>query len=254
MSERESNEDADTNADANLQRLVRFGQAILVILGAVVVVSAITTPTLDALVGAGVLVADTGAYVVARTIIQCVAYVVAVGGYVAATRDVDLLKAHAPTNREFGLMAVGVAVLLGGQFGLIALFSALGVDIGQNQAVVAGEGNPGYYLSMVLVSLLFVGPAEELLFRGGVQGVLRKAYGPRSGVALATVLFGLIHYPGIVGTPGQRAAYVLIAILLGGLLGALYEWTDNLLVPAVVHGGYNATLYALQYADAVGAM
>jgi hypothetical protein len=34
----------------------------------------------------------------------------------------------------------------------------------------------------------------------------------------------------------------------------IYELSDNVAVPAVVHGVYNATLFGVQYAAATGAL
>jgi membrane protease YdiL (CAAX protease family) len=42
-----------------------------------------------------------------------------------------------------------------------------------------------------------------------------------------------------------------VTILLGLILGGLYERTDNILVPIVVYGIYNAMLFAGQWAIAV---
>jgi hypothetical protein len=91
---------------------------------------------------------------------------------------------------------------------------------------------------------LVVGPAEELLVRGGIQGLLKRAWGPWPGIVGASALFGSLHY---IGSGSSALAYVVFSFLLGILLGYLYERTGNLIVPAVAHGGYNAVIYAIQY-------
>ncbi|TKX51964.1 CPBP family intramembrane metalloprotease, partial [Halorubrum sp. SS7] len=37
----------------------------------------------------------------------------------------------------------------------------------------------------------------------------------------------------------------------GSVLGALYEWTDNVLVPGLIHGIYNAVTFAVLLAGAI---
>jgi len=44
----------------------------------------------------------------------------------------------------------------------------------------------------------------------------------------------------------------LLAGVLGILLGYLYVKTDNIVVPAVIHGSYNATLFAGLYLGEIG--
>ena len=72
------------------------------------------------------------------------------------------------------------------------------------------------------------GFAEEVFFRGVLQ--------PRLGWLGATVLFGLAHIP-----PTRTLwLWSVFALLAGGLLGALFSATGNLLAPVVAHAGINA--------------
>jgi membrane protease YdiL (CAAX protease family) len=83
---------------------------------------------------------------------------------------------------------------------------------------------------MALVALL-AGVGEEMLFRGVLQGALGRWLNPGLGLAAASLLFGLLHPI----TP----AYVVLATLLGAYLGALWLWTDSLVVVIVAHGLYD---------------
>jgi membrane protease YdiL (CAAX protease family) len=75
---------------------------------------------------------------------------------------------------------------------------------------------------------LLSGFAEELFFRGAVQGTL--------GWTAATVLFGLLH-----GGPGRAfRLWSLFALLAGGLFGGVMAWRGNLLGPVVGHFLVNA--------------
>jgi len=84
--------------------------------------------------------------------------------------------------------------------------------------------------AVALVSLL-AGFGEELLFRGVLQGWLSELIGPWIGVAIAAVVFGLMHF--------LSWTYFAVATGLGLYLGALYELTGNLLVVCLVHALYD---------------
>jgi membrane protease YdiL (CAAX protease family) len=101
---------------------------------------------------------------------------------------------------------------------------------------------------------LLVGPIEELLFRGVVQGVLRRSFGVRVGIVVASGLFGLVHWVAVSGGPTEKFAYVAIAGTLGIVLGVLYERTETILAPGLAHGVYNSVLFVIQYVGATGAV
>jgi membrane protease YdiL (CAAX protease family) len=102
---------------------------------------------------------------------------------------------------------------------------------------------------MVLVSLVLVGPAEELLYRGVVQGVLARSLGTGGGVLVMAVLFGAVHYPsyGAESLADVDAGVVAGAVqtaTVGVVYGALYVATASLLVPVLTHSIYDAVLFA----------
>jgi membrane protease YdiL (CAAX protease family) len=72
------------------------------------------------------------------------------------------------------------------------------------------------------------GFAEELFFRGAVQGAL--------GWGAATILFGLLH-----SGPGKAfRLWTLFAVVAGALFGGLMVWRGNLLGPVAGHFLVNA--------------
>lgn len=186
----------------------------------------------------------TTAYEIARTVAQFVGLAAPVGLFVAAAGDRDLLSFGLPGRREAAIAvgaAMGLYVL---QIVLLAAFSLIDVTPSQNPAVDPTGREASYFLAMIAVSVLVVGPAEELLVRGGIQGLIKRAWGPWPGIVGASALFGSLHY---IGGGSGALAYVVFAFLLGCLLGYLYEYSGNLVVPMVAHGGYNAAIYAIQY-------
>jgi membrane protease YdiL (CAAX protease family) len=102
-------------------------------------------------------------------------------------------------------------------------------------------------LALVPLSFLLIGPGEELLFRGVVQGRLRQAFSPIAAVVIASAIFAAVHVVALSGSAGGRAVTVGVLFLPSLVFGAAYERTGNLVVPSLIHGGYNATLFGLFY-------
>lgn len=83
---------------------------------------------------------------------------------------------------------------------------------------------------LVLISLL-AGVAEEALFRGVLQTAFGTWISPGAGLAVASTLFGLVHFV----TP----LYAVLAGIIGLWLGVLFHLTGNLLGPVVAHALYD---------------
>jgi hypothetical protein len=185
--------------------------------------------------------------------LQFVGFLVVGLGYLRwRGRDgIDLFRIGVPSLRDLGwtvLGLVGLFVLLNVVSVLIGL---LGVETAENAAVVSGREQPTLFLYLIGVTLLFTAPAEELLFRGLIQGLFRSAYGLIPGVVITSVLFGVVHFVALAGG-GSALPYIGVAAALGLVLGAIYERTENLVVPILVHGAYNAILFYVSYLVATG--
>jgi hypothetical protein len=231
-----------------------LGRAVLVVFLAFAGALVVTGLVGQALIGAGLLVREELSGRVWLSVLQFVGFGIGVAVYLGFTDDWRLIRAHLPSLPDLGAIGVGIVVILLSAAGVGQLLTAFGVEVAQNQVIAVGQSNPEYFLYMIPVSLLFVGPFEELVFRGGVQGLLRRTYGPWVAVALATTLFGAMHTVALIGGSGSVLAYIAVAAVLGLVLGVAYELTENLVVPAVIHGAYNSVLFAVQYAVATGAI
>lgn len=116
-----------------------------------------------------------------------------------------------------------------------------------NRAAQAGMENPELLLWMVPLSFLVIAPAEELLFRGVVQGRLREAFRPGIAIPATAGLFAAVHYFSLTGGSGARFIAIAILFLPSLVFGYAYERTRNIVVPMLIHGAYNSTLILLVY-------
>ena len=84
-----------------------------------------------------------------------------------------------------------------------------------------------------LIIYLVTGVPEEFLFRGLLQNLLTQWLGPRAGLAIASVAFGLAHLP--------DPRYVLLATIAGVAYGWVYARTQRITASAITHALVNAT-------------
>jgi len=85
-------------------------------------------------------------------------------------------------------------------------------------------------LDLAVISLL-AGIGEEMLFRGVIQEALTSWLNPVIALALASLLFGLMHPI----TP----FYIVLAAGMGAFLGWIFIVTGNLLPVIITHGLYD---------------
>ena len=99
----------------------------------------------------------------------------------------------------------------------------------------------GFAFSIILMSIL-PAIAEELLFRGVLQNLLKKwSKNGHFAIVITSLIFALIH-----SNPEQ----ILGILLLGLALGYLFELTGNLIYPIVLHASNNlATIIGMKYAE-----
>lgn len=120
--------------------------------------------------------------------------------------------------------------------GLVAVVVSLGMAAAASVAM-GSEGKiagAGLFLGG---SLLIVGAAfgEECLFRGLLQPLLCRAWGPIAGIVAASLAFTAIHVFG-----GWRDPVSLLNITLAGIWFGLLAWrTGGILAPTLAHAGYN---------------
>jgi membrane protease YdiL (CAAX protease family) len=90
----------------------------------------------------------------------------------------------------------------------------------------------GWTVAQLLAISLLAGLAEELLFRGVLQGGMTRWWGAIPAWLVASALFGMCHWI----TP----AYAVMAGLMGCYLGGLWWWRESVVAPAVSHAVYDA--------------
>jgi CAAX protease family protein len=150
---------------------------------------------------------------------------------------------------RFGLGFFGAFTVLG----LVAATAIFLVLLRLDPAALnlLNRPNPVLHISqeyawiMVWVSVLIVGPAEEYLFRGFVFGGLLSLVKNRHWLALSflsSVLFAAAHlYYAVVYGVASAVQFADLVTFGMAMAAAYYFSGGNLLVPALIHGAYDAT-------------
>jgi membrane protease YdiL (CAAX protease family) len=166
-------------------------------------------------------------------------------------RIVSYLGITRPTAKQLGLV-VGTALLMVVAAGVLTqvvlqLLELAGIEASpaENSSTQILEENPSPALLVGGIAFMFlvVGPTEELLFRGVIQGRLRERLSAPTAIVIASVLFGSVHLLALSGGgPAGIATTLAVLSTVAIALGSIYEYTGNLVVAALTHGLYNSIL------------
>jgi len=159
----------------------------------------------------------------------------------------EYAEARVPNLTDIAWIVAAYVVAIVGVFVVAVLLTLLNPPSANNQAAETATESPEVLLVLIPGSFLLIGPGEELLFRGVVQTRIREAFGPVPGVFLASLIFAAVHVRALVGDPQGILVTVGVLMVPSLILGAAYEYTDNIVVPALIHGAHNATLFTLLY-------
>lgn len=161
----------------------------------------------------------------------------------------DFIRARRPSIRDVAWMIGGFLLLVATAAVVSQALSESGIESARNQIEQQGKQNPEVLLLMIPLAFLLIGPGEELLFRGIIQGSLEEAFTPIGAIGVTSLVFAVGHYMALTGG-GSKLVYLAVVFVLSLILGWTYEDTDNLVVPAVIHGGYNALIFTSMYVSA----
>ncbi len=155
---------------------------------------------------------------------------------------------HTSTAMKLGISSFGMFELLGSLVGIVVMYavSYFYPDaeelLDRHNPVLDVPRRFGWL--MILVSIVMIGPIEEYLFRGFVYGGLLSLYRRHHWLALAflsSMFFAVAHlyYASVYGVASVVAFADLMAF--GMAMSFTYYFSGgNLLVPALIHGLYDA--------------
>jgi membrane protease YdiL (CAAX protease family) len=154
-----------------------------------------------------------------------------------------------PTLREVGIVFAGYLALVLLLLVAAAIAQLLLPEGAENQGAAAiGDANsPLVYVGALAFMFLVVGPSEEVLYRGVVQNRIRETLSPVPAIIIASGIFAAVHVIALAGSLTAMLTTVTILLVPGIVLGVVYEYTGNIVVPAVLHGTHNSILITLLF-------
>lgn len=105
-------------------------------------------------------------------------------------------------------------------------------------------------LSLLLVATLFVGVAEEGMYRGYILNTIEKKSGTKKALLYSSLLFGLLHSVNFLA--GQKllttVTQIFITAAIGYAFAVLYLKSGrNLLLVMLLHGVYDFLVFAFDH-------
>lgn len=153
------------------------------------------------------------------------------------------LGVELPGLRDLAVVVGGFIALLVSVVAISVVIQSLGLQPAPNQSAEAAQQNTQLVPVFVVASILVIGPSEETLFRGVVQNRLREAMPAVAAIPLTAILFAAIHVTALSGGLGARGVTIIVLSVPSLVFGIVYEYTENLAVPALIHGFWNAMLF-----------
>jgi len=167
-------------------------------------------------------------------------------------KDATFIDLDTPVLRDAGYIIAGTVGLFVVLTAISVVFQQLGIPSAPSgiEERVRETGKTDALLVLAPLSILVIGPGEELVFRNIIQKRLYDLFPRMQSIVLASVLFAAVHLLQYSNTdPLQTLSSLFVVFVLALALGFLYERTEKLVVPAVVHGLFNAIQFLLLYAE-----
>lgn len=128
---------------------------------------------------------------------------------------------------------------------LIIALSIIGIGIKTNWSTYQSVETTSLYL--FFTSVMFVGFLEEFVFRGTIFPLFIRSLKNKKNTLLlsailSSLLFGLIHYINLFSNPNNFigiSSQVFLAFAIGVFFAGLMLRTENIIIPAILHGLIN---------------
>lgn len=170
----------------------------------------------------------------------------------------EYLGVRFPSLKDLGMVIVGYIGILGLVIIVSIVITLLQVEGAQNesaQQLTESAGTDPILIAGVFALMFFViGPCEEILYRGVIQNRLRERFSAVPGIIAASVIFASVHVIAL-GSTDPIAVLTTISVLAvtSLVLGAVYEYTGNLVVPWLLHSLHNSILISAAFFGPGGA-
>jgi len=152
-------------------------------------------------------------------------------------------------------LGLGVGLVLAAiQSGLTMVFISLdiGEPISRLGRLVQIRGVT-FLVVLILANLLVIGPAEELLYRNGIQKLLYRSHSTAVAVLVAGAIFTLPHLLQLSSYTTPIVLKNFTEIFVNALVyGGVYAYWERVDITIVAHGVYNSIVFIFAYLQVFG--
>lgn len=154
-----------------------------------------------------------------------------------------------PSLRELGVIVAGYLALIVLLIIVAAIAQVLLPEPAENEgaAAIADADNTLVYVGAIAMMFLVVGPCEEILYRGVVQNRLRETLSPAPAILVASAIFAAVHVIALAGSLVAMLTTITILFVPAIVLGVVYEYTGNIVVPSLLHSIHNSILITILF-------
>ncbi len=188
-------------------------------------------------------IVDRGVPIQWTAVFQLPLWLALIGAPIALAKGWQAAREHLKFSFTPADVGIGLLAGLGSQFVIapllyLALRPLIGTPDVSGPARALADSAQGWGLIVFVIMVVIVAPiAEELFFRGLVQGQLAKLIGPIGAIVVSALIFGAIHFQ-LVQFPALFA--------FGVVLAYLFHRYDRLGPAIVAHMAFNgATVLVL---------
>jgi uncharacterized protein len=135
------------------------------------------------------------------------------------------------------LMPVAYIVGILTQFASDRFFPNIAPPYHPLQGLTATSGSWEVRAALFIAAVIGAPLLEEIFFRGGLYGALRRRFGVAAGIVLSSAFFAILH-------PQLPLGFIPIAVLGAGF-AILYEWRQSLVPGMVAHAVNNGVAFTL---------
>lgn len=136
----------------------------------------------------------------------------------------------------------GLDILLGFSIGAIFMLVTMALAYMGGAYVPDTKLNLNINFAVPLTFFLFVGLAEELIFRGFIFNVFEKGFGTKWSMVITSLLFGFFHMVNTlegIAEDYKPLACLFLAIEAGFLLNVAFLIRRSLWIPVGIHWSWN---------------
>ncbi|MFH5802204.1 lysostaphin resistance A-like protein [Haladaptatus sp. CMAA 1911] len=151
-----------------------------------------------------------------------------------------------PTKGQFGWILGSAIVMLAIGAVITMVSTHTGITTGRvDQELLTGSQST--VLILAVLAFIVIAPAEEYFFRGVIQRRMMRSFSTPVAILIGALIFVLPHAVGYIGNIEGIVLLSMAPFSLAIITGILYEKFDNLSIPILCHGIYNATLFMATY-------